>query len=259
VYVWRLASNGQERAALAKKSARCDSIAKYVPLPDKLKNVLEIENHYEKVLAEARRALPGTTFSLRLGVPRKLEPPPHPYAPGAAVMLRLPSGNRVEHVLCAHVSGDLWYCHAGSPKEGGLNTVEPFSAKDLVIQNLAGCWRPWQRKRLRGRSVKRDLAATAVEKHACFERVATIAKWRAEVHRAQERGMPIHIAAVCAGVDFTEEAFWAAAKSPWTSAVLGNESARTRSAFGHGHPDALRSMQRSLPPLLQHASGSATK
>ena len=61
---------------------------------------------------------PGTTFSFRLGVPRKLEPPPHSYAPGAAVILHLPSGRRVEHVLCAHILGDLWFCHAGSPKEG---------------------------------------------------------------------------------------------------------------------------------------------
>ena len=91
VYAWRLNAHGQERAAVARKSARCDAVAKYVPLPDQLKKVLAIEAHYEKVLVEARRAFRGTTFNLRLGVPRKLVPPPHSCAPGAAVMLRLPS------------------------------------------------------------------------------------------------------------------------------------------------------------------------
>ena len=222
VYIWRLVSNGQERTAVATTSARCDSITKYVTLPDQLKKVLKMEAHYMKVLAEARQAFPGTTFSIRLGVPRKLEPPPHPYAPGAAVMIRLPSGHRVEHVLCAHVSGDLWYCHAGSPKEGSLNTVKPFCSRDLVIHTLARCWCPWQlqRKRLRGRCTKRNLTATAVDKRACFERVVAIAKWKAEAYRAQERKVPMHVAAASAGVDFTEEAFQEAATRPWTSTVF---------------------------------------
>ena len=67
--------------------------------------------------------------------------------PGAAVMIRLPCGRRVEHVLCAHVSGDLWYCHAGSPKEGELNMIDPFCAQDLVIRDLALRWHPSQPQR----------------------------------------------------------------------------------------------------------------
>ena len=82
MYVWRLAANGLERTALAKMIARSDAIAKYVPLPDELQNFLQIETYYQRLLAEARRAFPSTTFNLRLGVPRQLEPPPHSYAPG---------------------------------------------------------------------------------------------------------------------------------------------------------------------------------
>ena len=69
VYAWRLNAHGQERAAVARKSARCDAIAKYVPLPDQLKTALEIETHYDKVREEARREFPGTAFNLRFGVP----------------------------------------------------------------------------------------------------------------------------------------------------------------------------------------------
>ena len=222
VFAWRLAANGQERTALARKFARCDAIAKYVPLPVELKNILNIEAQYAKVLAEAKRVFPGTTFNLRLGVPRKLEPPANPHAPGATVMLCLPFGRRAEHVLCAHISGDLWYCHAGSPKEGGLNAIDPFRAEDLVIRSLASCWRPWQlqRKRLLGRCVKRNLATAATEKRPCFERLVAIAIWKAEAHRAQQRGVPMDIAAASAGVDFTDKAFGAAIASPWTSKVL---------------------------------------
>ena len=88
MYVWRLAANGLERTALAKKTARCDAIARYVPLPDELQNLLNIENYYQRLLAEARRAFPSTTFNLRLGVPRQLEPPPHSYAPGDPLPLQ---------------------------------------------------------------------------------------------------------------------------------------------------------------------------
>ena len=137
-------------------------------------------------------------------------------------MLCLPSGRRLEHVLCAHISGDLWYCHAGSPQEGELSTVDPFLAGGLVVQNIASRWRPrrMQRKRLRGCCVKHNLAAAAMEKRPFFERVVAIAKWKAEVHRAQERGVPMNLDAASTGVDFTEEAFGAAAASPWTSTML---------------------------------------
>jgi len=220
VFAWRLSANGLERAALAKKSARCDALAKYVPLPEQLKTALEIETHYGKVQEEARREFPGLAFNLRLGVPRKLEPPPHLYAPGAAVMIRLPSGRRVEHVLCAHISGDLWYCHAGSPKEGDLHSSWPFRTTDLVVQSLARVWYPRQRKRLKGRCVKRDLAAAAAQHGACFEPAVAMARWRAEAYRAKERKAPMNFAAATAGVDFSEEAFKAAAAKPWTSTVL---------------------------------------
>lgn len=222
VYAWRLASNGLERVALARTSARGDAINKYVPLPDQFKNVLQIEAHYDKVQAEARRTFPATTFNLRLGMLRRLEPPPHPYAPGAAVMIRLPSGRRVEHVLCAHVSGSLWYCHAGSPKEGDLSISKPFRITDLAVKDLGDSWRPWQvqHNRLRGRCIKRNLAAAAAQHRACFERVVAMARWNAEAYRAKQRGVPMHLAAATAGVDFSEEAFKAAAANPWTSTVL---------------------------------------
>ena len=222
VYLWRLTANGQERTAVVKKSARIDTIGRFVPLPQQLKGILDIETAYLRVLDMARQRFPRTTFNLRLGVPKKLEAPPHPYAAGASVMLRLPSGQRVEHVLCAHISGNLWYCHAGNPKEGVLNIIDPFNAAGLVIQSLASCWHPWQlqRKRLRGRCTKRGLEAAVMEKRSCFERVVAIAKWKAEAYRAREHGEPVCISAASAGVDFTEEALGAAAASPWTSTVF---------------------------------------
>ena len=47
-----------------------------------------------------------------------------------------------------------------------------------------------------------------------------MARWAAEVDRVKERRGSMHLAAATAGVDFSEEAFQAAAANPWTSTVL---------------------------------------
>lgn len=222
VYVWRLAAMGFVRVAIAKKSARFDAIDQYVPLPAALKNILQIDAHYDAVLREARRILPTATLNLRLGIPKKLEPPSISRAPGATVVLQLPSGKRVEHVLCARVYGDVWYCHAGSPEHGDLSVMRPFRIGGLVLHDLTRAWHPRQakRKRLRGRCVKRDLAAAASKHWPSFERLVAVARWKAERERAKKRGMPMLLDAATAGVDFTEKAFEEAGHKPWTSTIL---------------------------------------
>ena len=59
--------------------------------------------------------------------------------PGTIIPLRTPSSARVNFVLCAHVSGGEWYCHAGSfeasepgaPSHGRLDEAGLF-LKDVV-------------------------------------------------------------------------------------------------------------------------------
>ena len=203
-----------ERAAISRKIARSDAIDRYVPLPDVLRRILVHEADVALVKAAAARRFLGTAFNLRLGVPRQLQLPPESlFAAGGAVILHVPPGQRVEHLLCAHISGDLWYCHPGSPKDGDLHSTIPFATRDLVVRDISWqCKRPL-RTRLRGRTVKRDLAAIAVKHKSCFELVVAYAKWKAEVHRARERGGHRNIYAATAGIDFEAPA------TPWSAVV----------------------------------------
>ena len=53
-----------------------------------------------------------------------------------------------------------------------------------------------------------------------FEQVVAIGTWKAEAYRAQEQGVPMHIAIASAGIDFNEDAMGVAAASPWASTTL---------------------------------------
>jgi len=212
---------GQERVALAKKNARADSLDRYVPLPDKIKNALEVAAGHARAMRAASRYLKNKISKLRLGIPKQIKLPQHfPYAVGSPVMFLLPSGLRVEHILCAHISKDLWYCHAGTPAQGELGHF-PFHPRELVVQSLHDRWHPWQpqRHRLRGRCVRRGLVTAAMKRKCKFEEIVAHATWLAEAFRARQNHAPLNLDVATAAIDFTEEAFAGAARDPWNANV----------------------------------------
>ena len=100
-------------------------------------------------------------------------------------------GERIEHALCAHVSGGDWLCHPGTLVGNVVSRVEPFSPDDLILVDLAQ--REWTSesspaKRLRGRVQFRNLKAVAEEHARRFGLVVALATYQAEALRAHREG-----------------------------------------------------------------------
>ena len=100
-------------------------------------------------------------------------------------------GARIEHVLCAHVSGDEWLCHPGTLSDEDLSLVEPFRPDALILVNLAE--KEWTyesppKKRLRGRIQSCNVKAVAKEHARRFEQVVALAHYQAEALRAHREG-----------------------------------------------------------------------
>ncbi len=241
-----------ERAAISRKIARSDAIDRYVPLPDVLRCALVHEADVALVKAAAARRFPSIAFSLRLGVPRQLQlPPESPFAAGAALILRVPPGRRVEHLLCVHICGDLWYCRPGSPKDGDLHSTIPFATRDLVVRDISQQCKRSLRARLRGRTIKRDLAAKAVKHKSCFELVVAYAKWKAEVHRARDRRGHRNIYAATAGIDLEATATpWSAVVAVWQWAenLCDQEGMQMRYAIHSSPLHIVRALPENLVP-----------
>ena len=53
-------------------------------------------------------------------------------SPGSIMMLDV-GDTRSAYILCAHVHGDEWLCHPGTPDaEGELDLTDPFCVNSLV-------------------------------------------------------------------------------------------------------------------------------
>ena len=57
-------------------------------------------------------------------------------APGSVVIFQALAGERLDHLLCAHVEDTRWLCHPGSFLEGQLDFDNPFDAADLVEMDI---------------------------------------------------------------------------------------------------------------------------
>jgi hypothetical protein len=50
-------------------------------------------------------------------------------------------GGRAEYLLCAHVDGDLWFCHDATHNADGLDDAKPFDPCDMQLKNI--CEEAW--------------------------------------------------------------------------------------------------------------------
>ena len=157
-----------------------------MPLPASWKTslrCLSLPDLAEKSAHVAREGGVREARCVVLGQP-KPSPLPEPGAalqPGAVVLL----GQRIEHLLCAHVEGDLWLCHFGSFDEIWL---DPFDYTALCQKDLVrdapeeGSSMP--RKRLRPRLRPGQLRELALSRSQDWDRLVAVATWKAEELRA---------------------------------------------------------------------------
>ena len=108
----------------------------------------------------------------------------------------------VEHVLCAHVRDQSWFCHRGS-LDGYVLSATPFAETDLVVKDLGtdlwieGVERP--RKRVRTHLRMGKLAEEIHIHSEAFDHLVARAHWKAEEIRAN--GGPMDESSALAGYD----------------------------------------------------------
>ena len=73
-----------------------------------------------------------------LGTAKEVQLPPAPscLCAGGSVTLRLPGSARAGYLLCAHVEGDLWWCHGGSFDGVALAQANPFQLDGLTLKDI---------------------------------------------------------------------------------------------------------------------------
>ena len=100
---------------------------------------------------------------------------------GGAVGLRTPSGDRAEHMLCAHVVDDVWICHSGSLAGCELDEDEPFQEKDLIkrdtVQAAFHQKAPPPAKRVRIQAKASPLRDAALRQPWSWSRAVAAATW----------------------------------------------------------------------------------
>ena len=143
VFEWRARGEGFDETSQVK--LRCnDAIDRGVPLPPSWKTklrCLSLRDVAERSAQIAREGGVRDALCVVLGQP-KPSPLPDPAAtlqPGAVVLL----GQRIEHLLVAHVEGDVWLCLGSFSDEGNPFDYTALCKKDLVRDA------PEDRKRLR--------------------------------------------------------------------------------------------------------------
>ena len=171
-----------------------------VNLPGPWLSAFQWDNRWANLQARCARNL--FQISCVLGVPKSVAlSGQDSFLPGGCHVLHLPDGRRVEHALCAHLHGSLWYCHPGSVRGDEISLTEPFATDDLVLLDVRR--RRWQRrqscrsKRLRGRVQQRNLLRVIQRQKEKFDWIVAVAHWRAEERRASENA---------SGIDFERAA-----------------------------------------------------
>ena len=176
-FEWRARGEGFDETSQV--TLRCNSaVDRGVPLPASWKTslrCLSLPDLAEKSAHVAREGGVREARCVVLGQP-KPSPLPEPGAalqPGAVVLF----GQRIEHLLCAHVEGDLWLCHFGSFDYTAL------CQKDLV-RDAPEEGPSMPRKRLRPRLRPGQLRELALSRSQDWDRLVAVATWKAEELRA---------------------------------------------------------------------------
>ena len=97
-------------------------------------------------------------------------------------------GERIEHALCAHVSGNERLCHPGTLAGEKVSSLTPFLPDDLVLVDIVKHLWTYEdppKKRLRGRIQYRNLMAAIEARPRHFEHVVALAAYHAESLRAR--------------------------------------------------------------------------
>ena len=147
--------------------------------------------------ADAARsaAYPDLTCEI-LGMPKTVAlPSGEEMAPGSVVALQTRVGERLDHLLCAHVENARWLCHPGSFLEGQLDFDNPFDAADLVEMDiLRDAWSE-DGKPTHCTSRQTPLLETVLNHAGAWSGVVAIATFKAEELRAStERSLNMALA-----------------------------------------------------------------
>ena len=96
-------------------------------------------------------------------------------------------GERIEHILCANISDDVWLCHPGTLTLNGIDTTWPFHPvhlRSVDIKSSRGVGHDRPKKRLRGRVQYRELLSHAEKYFLDVDLICGLAIWLAEECRA---------------------------------------------------------------------------
>ena len=216
-------------------------VERRVPLPDGWQHAVAA-TALPEIAKESARRVHARDPALRpgcrvLGVPKfvHLRDDRAARVPGGVVALKCAVGRRQEFILCAHVSGSKWWCHAGTSPDGG----RVFDPADLQLADVdATAWNagaPYSHKRLRGRVATQHPRELA-QSHPCdFASTVAVAGWKAEGLRAHLEKRPLDIDV--AGAAFESNPFlWHAWSERQDYAYVWSEWswASSRDACGSG-------------------------
>jgi len=177
-------------------TARCKDVIQRacVPLPKEWRARLAATALPRKAAAaaEGMAQLLGGVRCTILGVPKAVELPLEPgmLLPGASIVVETRFERELPILLCAPLSGNLWYAHRGSLQGQFLDTAAPFKVGDLEQVDVDIQVEPASPDCLN------SLVRAAMEYPVAFAEVVAYAGWVAETERACVRERAVDTEAV---------------------------------------------------------------
>ena len=114
------------------------------------------------------------------------------FNPGTILPLRARSYGRMNFVLCAHIDGSKWYCHAGvsGDSESGISTNGCLDETGLVVKDIVeeGCGDERPAKRIKPHARSSQLRELFNSSPAAWQMLVAIATVKAEYQRAKLHG-----------------------------------------------------------------------
>ena len=194
-FQWRARGKGFDEAYCVQ--IRCDNVHKWgVTFPPGWKHVMKSLDLQAVINKQAlQTGIDSSVTSLRcklVGTPRHVAAPVTDRSTGASFEL-----HGVEVVLCASVIDEEWLVHMGSfDEDGELCATNPFQAKDLLLKDLGAGDEAQPRKRIRRHLHTGQLRVLLKSHPKMFDSVVAVARYRAEVIRAERETRAVQEAEV---------------------------------------------------------------